>query len=336
MMNHLTSNRPAMAAIAAVLAFSSTPVLAQEAAPVTAPPMAVAPPVAAAPAPTVAAPAATVAVPAAPAAGTPVFKAPAEVVQAAPAPVAAAPEPATMAEAAPEAAPAPRRETRSRPVQRVATPEAVPAERVAAAAPVAAVQQAPQPAASVTPAPETVAPVDFVPATVARRDPGVDTGVLLAMGAGLIALLGAGAAFAMRRRKPDEADYAVAGAPGIAPDVAYAHTTYTPSMAQVIREPVAEPETVRASAPIAADHVPAGSIEAMVAERPSTANPFLTRKNRLRRAEYLMRTGDAPVATVAPKAEPKVTVTARIDRSNQVYDFGGVSDRRRPFKPATT
>jgi hypothetical protein len=359
MMKQLTPNRPAMAAIAAVIAFSSTPALAQEA-PVVTPPTAVTPPPADPVAVTPAMPAAAPTAPAAPvasapapaAANAPVFKAPAEVVQTTP------PAPPVVAEAAPEApvhaerAPhaertAGRDGAQGRPVQRVAAPESVSA-RAVPAAPTPATQPAPELAAPIAAAPAPVAPVDvapvdFAPAAPVTRTAGVDNGVMLGMGAGLILLLGAGIAFAMRRRRADSGavvDYDEAHMIKAAPSASYAEPVYAPTTAQILREPVAEPEAVRAARSPVAHSAPVGqhggSIEAMVAERPSPANPFLTRKNRLRRAQFLMRKAETPTAPLPPTAQGKPSVTVRIDRSRQVYDFGGVSNRRRPFKPATT
>jgi hypothetical protein len=374
MTKHLIPARPALAAIAAVLAFGSTPALAQEA-----PPQIVAPPVVAppaplaepsAPAPSAATPAMPEAVapppaaqaPAATAGQPPVFKPQSPVVQPTPPrPVMATPAP--DAEAAPVAA---EQETRAAPreraVERTAAPEATPsaaapapAERSAAIAPDATPPLA-NPLATTAPATApVVAPLVEAPAEapVQQADAGMSDEAKFAMGAGAVAILAIGAAFALRRRK-DPLEEQVA------------HDLYVPASAPapaapILRdEPVVEVRPARepvmaaqshyvppvyaddTAQPARADAAPASSLEAMIAEPPSQANPFVTRKNRLRRATFLLQNGEAslsPAARVSPEqpaaARQGDTITKEV-RTQPVYDFGKASTGWRRLTPATT
>jgi hypothetical protein len=103
--------------------------------------------------------------------------------------------------------------------------------------------------------------------------------------------------------------------------------------------PLAPAAPIAARTPLAAATAPTSDVEAMVAAAPSRDNPFLTQRNRRRRAHFLLaqrqalRTAD-PVARAAPVATP--ASAAATDRSQTVYRFG--SDRARPglFKPRTS
>lgn len=311
MTNKNAPYRPGLAAIAAVLALSSTPVIAQVALP--ADPAAPAP---AAPAP---APAMT------PAPAEP--QAPVQTVQSVPATPAlpdipvndttSAKAPAHTTVARTEAPSAPRR-------------SAVTEQRPAAPAPAAKVAE-PNVAPIVTPAPEraapptserqitptdtarTTTPENAAPATVARDGAdGSNYAGWAVLGGGLLLVAG-GAAFALSRRpkrRDEVVEYDTADAVAVHP----APLPAAPAMA--MREPRhdlvpprAAPASVVASTamkqrqpqPVALDRdyaeMPADdrrtALEAMVAEAPSDANPFHSRRNRLRRASFLLRTGQA-------------------------------------------
>ncbi|HEX7782464.1 MAG TPA: hypothetical protein VF509_06630 [Sphingobium sp.] len=375
MTKHLTPTRPALAAIAAVLAFGSTTAFAQEAQPQVTPPAAApAAPVMqpSAPMPQVAAPEAAApatapvvqAPPAAPAASAqaPLFKAQSPVVQPTPPrPVMAAPAPeADAAPAQEEVAP---KAARERVTARTGTPEAA-SSASSAKAPVATptsdatpVTSAPSAApVSMADTVPTPAPAAVAPAPVQPADNGMSDEAKFAIGAGVTAILAAGAAFALRRRKGSYEDaapvtYEPVGAPApIAPTL-----SQEPSVkVRPVREPVmatatsvespyvqpayADDEHVRPAAHAAA---PSTSLEAMVAESPSAANPFLTRRNRLRRATFLLNqaeTGNhaAPARQEKPVAAPQGEMVTKEVRAQPVYDFGKVSTGWRRLTPATT
>lgn len=368
MTKHLTPTRPALAAIAAVLAFGSTPAFAQEAQPQMTAPPAVTPPAPvmqpSAPTPPVATPEAaapvvaqtpSVQAPAAPAAPAqaPVFKAQAPVVQPTPPrPVIAAPAEADTAPVAEEAAPKPVRE---RATARTATPEATPApakidaERTPVEAAPAPIVAPPSTADTVpTPAPVAEAPA---PAPVQTADNGMSDEAKFAMGAGAVAILAAGAAFAMRRRKdPANEDVApVAYEPVSAPvapvlseePVVQVRPARQPAMATTTADaPYVQPVYTDQRVQPVSSAAPATSLEAMIAEQPTAANPFLTRRNRLRRANFLLSQQETGNRVEARQEEPVAarqgqTVTKEV-RTQPVYDFGKVSTGWRRLTPAST
>lgn len=257
------------------------------------------------------------------------------VVQAVPAPA------PVVAEAAPEAAaPAPVRNERvraERPVQRdvapVAERTAAPAETVAAvAAPVTPVEPAP-----VATSGDTMSPA--VPASdAASGSPADNTAVEWGLiGGGIVLLGGAGLLAMTRRRRLREENDVVLHA---------ALRRESPVEPVATREPVSEPvpaRTVITPAPAAPAYAMArpatstahGNLDAMVAAPPSAENPFRTRKNRLRRAHFLLRQGNAavsqPMPAAAVDAQPQVA-----KRPAPVFDFGGNMGQRRGWRPATT
>lgn len=282
----LTTLRTASTAIAAVLALSSTHVLAQDAAPVIVLPDDSAVP--AAPAPVVAAEPASVATP---------------VVQAVPTPAApvAAPEAAPATAAAPAraaAAPAPRPVA----VRTAVAPAAAPVEPAFVPAP------APAPLTAAAPVEAAPAPVAVdEPVAVADNDPSL-TGPLLGGAAVLgLGLLGFAA---MRRRKsgPTTDRVAViekprvvpAADPAMAAVAAVPHRTITP--AQPIRSDYAfdRAPAMRASggsvplprtAPQSYEERTA-LLRRMVEARPDRANPFTSRKARAHRARLILQSLD--------------------------------------------
>jgi hypothetical protein len=173
------------------------------------------------------------------------------------------------------------------------------------------------------------------------------------LGGGLLIVAG-GAAFAMRRRPSsvasrDEVYENDRVAPVVPASVSpeFVPIQFTPAMASSLNaDPELPLETV-AEAPVATPAprpmavIPTddrhAALEAMVAEQPTEANPFCTRRQRLRRADYLLRTGQArPV--VAGQAQPSVEqeqVSALAgDRWSQ-QSFGGRRMRPINWKPAT-
>ena len=356
MTKQLTLSRPALTAIAAVLVLGSTPAMAQLADP------AAAPPVAADPAPVAPAAPATVAPPAiplpsvAPPASAP---SPAPTIVAAPTlpdvPAASEPAPVRSAERTERATP--QREARAAPVERQ--------PRVAAQAPAAAPVVTPAPSESVastsslptiTPSetmPVEAAPVAAAPASAQSRDNSV---YWVLGGGGALLILGAAAFAMLRRRDSRENAYDAELVRAPAPVVARDEVIADPIIAPVVATPrAADPEPVVAE-PVAATPAawatptvktaPAGerfsSLEAMVAEAPSAENPFLTRRKRLRRAEFLMHHGHVPEgpAMVAETVPVAAAVAARTsEQRSAVYDFGNrkpVSFRPQGWKPATT
>ena len=309
--------RPARAAIAAVLAFAPTSLLAQELAPAGPPPVTV---TQTAPPPVVTAPPA-VAPTAAPA---PVMAAPAPVVQRTPAPV--------VAEAAPEA-PQPRAE---RPTPARAAPaasRAVVAPQSVAPVPIEATPvEAPAPASIVSAEPvQDTAPVDSAPVTSASAETG--DGLEWGLAGGALVLVAGVGLMAMRRRRRKD-DTAMLSDPMISTQpLAQAddQVAYVPE-----RQPTLALTPTMGGSPVRTNSAEHGSLESMAAAAPSRENPFLTRKNRLRRAHFLLRQQEAPIANAAP-AEV-VTAQTQTDRRQSVtYDFGKASmSQRRGFRPVTT
>lgn len=318
---YLRSNRPAKAAIAAVLALSSTAVLAQE---VVAPPVAgtvVAPPPAAAePAP--ATTAAPVMAPASP------------VVQQTASVEARIADAVAKAEAEKAAAPAPRRVAQANPAARqpaaprLVAPVAAPAANIADApvpqptpaltAPISSVETAPaaRPAPAPAPAP--------TPATAASDSD--NRGIVLGLGGAALLLAGfAGTALAMRRRRQVRETVVYDEVVPVTPAVAAAAPVYT--------QPVAMPP----AAPVMAQPqgAPLTDLDAMIAAPPSPENPFLTHAKRKRRAMALLREREEGVADTLPASSTPVAATAQnqVDRSQTIYSFGKVGGRRKDWVP---
>ncbi|MFT3967788.1 MAG: hypothetical protein QM690_18095 [Sphingobium sp.] len=298
---------PGLAAIAAVLALSATPVIAQVTLPADPAP---ASPVAASPAaPSVPAPAAAAPAPAAPI----------QTVQSVPVtpklpdiavPETNAPRAATAARTTARAAESALAEPTRSPARsaeaspRAATPAPM-AERQAAPAPAAAPAMAPaESAATEAPSPAVAAP----PAETRASSEDMGYAGWMLLGGGLLLVAG-GAAFALSRRpkRREEADGHVAAWASMAPSpVAAGTASAAAAPAQTVtRAPVHDPVPPRRA--VMAPHRIAQTaghgelapdqrkavLEAMVAEAPSEANPFHSRRNRLRRADFLLRTGQA-------------------------------------------
>lgn len=305
MTDTIRSTRPARAAIAAVLAFSATPLLAQE---IVAPPPVM---------PSVTAPAAATP----PAPDAPLFTPSQPVVQQT-LPVDQRIAEASAAVEAERAAerPAPRAE---RPVQRAEriTPATPAADRPA---PVAAPQPAPADAARQQAIDDGAQPAPAIrqPATAAEAARTNDA-LLWALGGGALLLLGIGGTALMRRRRGD------ALARNVHEEVPFS-MPLTPEIAAPPADaaPV-RPVLVRASAD--------ADLDVMVAAPPSADNPFTTRTKRMRRAKFLLAQREAAaVPHPAPQtidAEP-APVAARENRSQTVYRFGGEGVRPSTLRPS--
>jgi hypothetical protein len=101
--------------------------------------------------------------------------------------------------------------------------------------------------------------------------------------------------------------------------------------------PVADPAMMAAAAVPAAAVDLGGSdrhamLEAMVAEPRSQANPFLTRGKRIRRADFLLRTGQAwPATDVAARSDQPSVLAA--DRWSETR-LTGKATTRMIWRPA--
>ncbi|MFC3697849.1 hypothetical protein ACFOOJ_10395 [Sphingobium xenophagum] len=327
MTEHTSPIRPARAAIAAVLALSATPLLAQEIAP---------PPVA----PTVtvpATPSAPAVAPVAAAPATPTFAPSAPVVQATPSVEERRAAAIAAAEAEAAATPAPRRAA-PRSVERAAAPVAPAAMAQSAAQSTPAVASptvTPAPAAPIV-APEPMAQAPAEP-VVAEQPARTDNALLFAMGGVALLLAGLGGAALMRRRRPADAvvdDQAVAPAP-MAQPMPVAATMPVEAAPEPVRPAPVAPRTAYTPAASATDEE--RTIAAMVAAPPSAENPFLTHAKRLRRARFLLAERQAIETPPAPRAADPVAAPApAVDRSQTVYRFGNDGVRTGLLKPRTS
>ena len=347
-------HRAALTAIAAVLVLGSTPALAQQLP--AGSDAGVQAPVAAAPAVPAAAP--EIVIPNAQSAPAPLVSTNNGVT-----PITVAPP---VAQPAPTVSAAPIIAEKSAPTPQVA--EENPAPRAASAAPAepatpTVAARAPTPQAAPTTAPAqaatepmpgiapselmameqgeaaaTVPPVEQTPAANA------DDSNMLAIvgGTGAVLLLG-GAAYALSRRRKIVSQDAVTA-------------SYEPQSARVTDAPIspAAREAVMPVATMAAPVQPmvrssetapvvSSDLEAVAAAAPTAANPFLTRRNRLRRAHFLLhREQGANTASMHEAAKaPEVATTnqSQSQRSAQpVYSFGKAPVTYRPagWKPSTT
>jgi len=321
--------RPGLTAIAAVLALSSTPLLAQDVVPATvtvAPPPVVTPPAVTTAVPataTLATPAETVA-PAAPSAG---------LVTVPIRPGGIAPE-LNAAPIAPAAVSAPQIETESRPAARTARATPAPTPRDSAPAAPIAVERAapvapPVAAAEPAPAPAPAAPVAQAPAaaptavTATRTGPADASDDMLPIvgAAGAAVLLIGGSVFALRRRRREDE------LPVDAPDAIVAPVAPAPQPAAYAapRAAATVAPTAHARMPLASN-APATTLPAgfdlsrfgrhtqAAYQGPTSDNPFLSLRSRLKRASFLDQRermasqGTAPAAQVAatPVARPVV------------------------------
>ncbi|MDQ4418872.1 hypothetical protein OOT33_00225 [Sphingobium sp. DEHP117] len=357
MKQHFSPARPAIAAIAAVIAIPSTAALAQTVD--AAPPVIIAPtaePAAPAPAQTAPAPAATPQV---------IFQPSSPVVQPTP------PAPTVAADTAEEAAPAERPAARS--ATKVAPARVTPAERQAATppapstarsvteAPVSPVQSSPPPIQTTAPQPEPAA--SSTPTPALPEDGSSDTALWL-LGLGALGVVAAGSALAARRNRRDVVEPVRSGdtvnareefvevdpaqrfaMPGEA--IAEERLAPAPYVEPVISSrPTPEPTRAGMPARALAREVDGSAAsrdqrEAMAAAAPSAENPFLTRKNRLRRADFLLSRSnmDRPQADAAIEANAEAWDDERqkgeVASPQQVsYSFGNSGALKPPvLKP---
>lgn len=318
--------RPGLTAIAAVLALSSTPLVAQTADPAPAAPVIVTPPPVVTPAP---------AVTAAAAAPASISNAPAPVsVELGPDPAATA-EPAPTVQAAPRATP--RVATAAPRVAAPATPAAAPEPQPAPVAPAPVVAQtAPVPSPIAAPEPAPVAAT----APMTQTDPTADI-LPIAGAAGAVALLLAGGAFAVgrRRREKDAVTYApetvsTPAEPNVAPMTAAQTMPLAAAPATYAAPPVSpRRHEVSGDAPVTA--IPSGFDLSRFARHtqaayrgPTPENPSLSLRRRLKRANFfdqrermaaqgeLPNTGYAPsAAATAPAARHAEYVTTKAPKS---------------------
>jgi len=336
-----TPLRPGLTAIAAVLALSSTPLLAQAADVAPSDP---ATPVIAAPPPVVAAPAPTTAAPAADASSAG-LNIPKITVNMDDAPTAAAPaQPKAAAKSTAIKTSSATTHT-AKPAATAPAPRTVETPAPVAPAPMAAEVTPSVPAPQVAQAAVEPAPAP-APQPVAQAQPTEDNDVLPIAGAGLAVLALAGGAFALTRRKRREEDYEpwpeeAAAAPAQREELALTE----PAPVYAAATPVASTE-VRDDAPAA--NIPAGfdlsrfGRHVQAAYRgPTPDNPSLSLKNRLRRASFYdqreriaaeaARQQNQPIPDrVAPKPEPEFAAARTHDT---VVTRPG--NRRNPgFRPA--
>lgn len=331
MIKNTNPHRPGLTAIAVVMALSSTSALAQ----VTLPADPAAP---ALPSVTSAAPA--VQAPAAPAPVQTVQSIPATPVlpdlpvdAAAPAPKAAAPVSHRMATRAETPKVSPPAEARAVPAAPAAIADAAPAPVQPAVTPVDA-----------APAPMATTPV-VTPVETAAPMPANDTGnpdyAAWALLGGGTFLVMSGAAFALTRRPKRRDEEAAYRADEASATVAIVAVHPAPLPAAMVREKVA-PAPVRAEPALTRDYADAtpdarrNALEALVAEAPSEANPFHSRRNRLRRADFLLRTGQAEPrqGEYAVTEESAAATAAQKDRWSEMRFQGGQKARInwRPFR----
>jgi hypothetical protein len=284
-----TPVRPGVTAIAALLAFSSTPALAQA---IAADPAAGQAPAAGPPAPDGTPPSAAV-----PAVQAQPVAAPSTTPDLPDLPVVAAEEPK----------PAPAGAKASVPVARKAAADAqpasprwtvTPARPAAAPAPaLPAVADATEPAA---PAPAATEPALAEPA----ESPG-----WLPIGGGLLVLAGGAALAVTRRRRKSMMEPRLIDEPVVfRPMARVPAPAPAPKASPAMRAPAAPSAPRPATAPTPARRKgdQKNVLEAMVAQPPSPENPFVTRKLRLRQARFLLRTGQAPAVVPETSAPPRV------------------------------
>lgn len=215
--------------------------------------------------------------------------------------------------------------SRTEPVRAV---PAQPAER-AEARPVAAPASDPAPvnlANDVAP----VAAVTPAQADEARAtDGGTNQSLLWALGGGALLLAGLGGAAAVRRRRPvlAEVERDELAVPVTAP------------VAPVERAPVSEPAASRAfvATPVAAGAAHGSSLEAMVAAPPSAENPFRTHRKRMARARFLLAQQEKQgQGSQVAEREPVPPQTIHAEPQMQtVYRMGSNRNQRMTFKPQT-
>ncbi len=308
MIQRIKPSTPAIAAIAAVLALSSTQALAQDAAApaVAAPPAAAAPPVASPPAPA----------PVAPAATAPATAAPQPVVTSAPV-VQAVPATAPSAEAPVAAPPAAAVAKPARPASRPVAARASAAAPTAASTPLepAAAEQPPAELAPLTNAPAVAAESDVTtPAPVAEALPAEDReDYSSAIGLGLLGAFAGFGLLALRRgRKPGDNQRdrieITPVTPSPEPEAVRPKVISTPTGVPAAFSRTVVPATRAGAARLPDGAVPTGEarealLKQMVAAAPDAANPFTSHKARRRRARIILQAHEHKLRNQTPTAE---------------------------------
>lgn len=349
--------RPAIAAIAAVLAFQTLPAFAQAMDPVA--PVGDQAPVAA---PTVVAPPVVTPTPSAPVTASPVspqviYRSNGPVVQ----PIAAPTAPTEVA--APSAVQSvPRKATTSPTSPRKAVDVKNTASPVITAPTAVPVEQSPVDAGMVQSAPGDAPLAQPTPSPVtqvaAQPNDGTETGYWI-LGIGAVLLLGAGSYTAFRRKPEGSAPETMVGYKPLVGQERQAQPFVAVNPADRFKSdeqgPIAAPHTPEMEQFVASDMVaPVASArpaavstydatgdlgsrrEAMIAEPPSAANPFLTRKNRLRRANFLLaRSADELLLDKAesPSVEAPVAAEKPANTLQVSYAFGKGSLHPPVLKP---
>ena len=342
--------RPAIAAIAAVLALQTFSASVQTIDPAAAPddpapaPTVLAPPVIA---PAQSAPAPS------PSAPQVIYQSNGPVVQ--PVPVTPAPvqvvTPSTTPVAPKEAISSPSPAPKAAAVKEAKALAAVaPLPRALEAAPAEPIDALPMQAAPKAPAVAAVVP-----------DDGTEAGYWI-LGLGAALLVGAGSYAALRRRQVSavaELEKTMFGykpvieqereiEPFVAVNPADRFKATEPELAVAPVAEVTEPDQVSAAISPASSERPiaastpeisgdlASRREAMIAEAPSTANPFLTRKNRLRRANFLLARNANELVLEQPSTPSVSAQSAKEKPADAIqisYAFGKNSVRPPVLKP---
>jgi hypothetical protein len=171
--------------------------------------------------------------------------------------------------------------------------------------------------------PATPPPVETTPAATLSR--GMSTETMLLLGSGLMLVIGGGglAAYASSRRRKHGPHERV-------PEVL--KTAPRPVAMPTMRAPVVgAPQSKVAQTKLVKANLGErdAALEMMIGAQPSSANPFTTRKSRLRRAHFLLRTGQA-----APEqAKGEAVALAPADRWS-VMRFGAYPTVRANLKSA--
>lgn len=342
--------RPAIAAIAAVLALQTFSVTAQTTDPASAPADPALAPTAVAP--TVIAPAQSDPAPS-PSAPQVIYQSNGPVVQ--PVPVTTAPvqtvTPSTKPVAPKEAVSSPPPAPKAAVVKEAKAPAAVaPLPEPLEAAPAEPIDALPMQTAPKAPAVAAVVP-----------DDGTEAGYWI-LGLGAALFVGAGSYAALRRRQvpavaePEktmfgykpviEQEREIEPFVAVNPTDRFKATEPEPAIAPVSE--VKEPSDVSAAIAPAVSERPiatstpeisgdlASRREAMIAEAPSTANPFLTRKNRLRRANFLLAKSGDELVLEQPSTPSVAAQSAKEKPADAVqisYAFGKGGLRPPVLKP---
>lgn len=254
---------------------------------------------------------------------------------------ATAPVQAKRTPAAAEAAPPPARETVTPRSQTSAAAEGkVSKSERAPEAPSTLLPPASQQGVALTPlATDSAAEPNGAPAAEAR--PSETEGLLWAIGGGVL-LLGAGiGTFVATRRRVSTRHVARDAMPSVTP---VAEPVTPIPAATPLAQTEASPRAVFAPAAAQSSVMPGEMsdrrrvLEAMVAAPPSPENPFLTRKARLARANYILSHGvPEPLQSETPVTSQPAAAMQPRPSSQQVHGFGKAwTPQRRGLTPAAS